>query len=114
MINGAHIILFSADAEADRVFIRDVLGFVGVDAGDGWLIFKLPPAEIAVHPTDGPSKHELYLMCDDLEKTLAELTTRGVTISHPVSDQGWGLLASIKLPSGSELSIYEPHHPTAR
>ena len=113
MINGAHIILYSTDAEADRVFIRDVLGFLGVDAGGGWLIFKLPPAEIAVHPTDGADKHELYLMCDDLEKTLSELTARGVTISHPVSDQGWGLLASIKLPSGSELSIYQPHHPTA-
>jgi catechol 2,3-dioxygenase-like lactoylglutathione lyase family enzyme len=113
MINGAHIILYSTDAEADRVFIRDVLGFAGVDAGDGWLIFKLPPAEIAVHPTDGPGKHEFYLMCDDIEKTLADLTARGVTISHPASDQGWGLLATMKLPSGSELSIYQPRHPIA-
>ena len=113
MINGAHIILYSTDAEADRVFIRDVLGLAGVDAGGGWLIFKLPPSEIAVHPTDGPGKHEFYLMCDDIEKTLAHLTARGVTISHPASDQGWGLLASIKLPSGSELSIYQPRHPTA-
>jgi len=113
MINGAHIILYSTNAEADRVFIRDVLGFSGVDAGAGWLIFKLPPAEIAVHPTDGPGKHEFYLMCDDIEKTLADLTARGVTISHPASDQGWGLLASIKLPSGSGLSIYQPRHPTA-
>ena len=113
MINGAHIILYSTDAEADRVFMRDVLGFAGVDAGDGWLIFKLPPAEIAVHPTDGPGKHEFYLMCDDLEKTLADLTARGVTILHPVSNQSWGLLALIQLPSGSELSIYQPHHPTA-
>ena len=113
MINGAHIILYSTDAEADRVFIRDMLGFAGVDAGDGWLIFKLPPAEIAVHPTDGPGKHEFYLMCDDIEKTLADLTDRGVTISQSSSDQGWGLLASMKLPSGSELSIYQPHHPTA-
>ena len=113
MINGAHIILYSTDAKADRVFIRDVLGFAGVDAGDGWLIFKLPPAEIAVHPTDGPGKHEFYLMCDDLEKTLADLTDRGVTSRHPVSNQSWGLLASIQLPSGYELSIYQPHHPTA-
>src|SRR5215467_944154 len=112
MSNGAHIILYSTDAEADRVFIRDVLGFSGVDAG-GWLIFKLPPAEIAVHPTDGPGKHVFYLLCDDLEKTLADLTARGVTISHPPSDQGWGVLASLKLPSGSELSIYQPRHPTA-
>ena len=113
MINGAHVILYSTDAEADRVFIRDVLGFAGVDAGDGWLIFKLPPAEIAVHSTDGLGKHELYLMCDDIEKTLADLTGRGVTISHPPSDEGWGLLASIRLPSGSDLSIYQPRHPTA-
>jgi hypothetical protein len=113
MINAAHIILYSTDAEADRVFIRDVLGFPGVDAGGGWLIFKLPPAEIAVHPTDGLGKHEFYLMCDDLEKTLAELTAKGVEISHPLSRQSWGLLASIKLPSGSDLSIYQPHHPTA-
>jgi catechol 2,3-dioxygenase-like lactoylglutathione lyase family enzyme len=113
MINGAHLILYSTDAEADRVFIRDVLGFAGVDAGDGWLIFKLPPAEIAVHPTDGLGKHEFYLMCDDIEKTLADLTVRGVTISQPASRQGWGLLASIKLPSGSNLPIYQPRHPTA-
>jgi catechol 2,3-dioxygenase-like lactoylglutathione lyase family enzyme len=113
MINGAHIILYSIDAEADRVFIRDVLGFSGVDAGGGWLIFKLPPAEIAVHPTNEPGKHEFYLMCDDIEKTLAALTVKGVTISHPPSRQGWGLLASMKLPSGSELSIYQPRHPTA-
>ena len=113
MINGAHVILYSTDAEADRVFIRDVLGYASVDAGDGWLIFKLPPAEIAVHPTDGPGKHEFYLMCDNIEKTLADLTARGVTISHPVSDLGWGLLASMELPSGSELSIYQPRHPTA-
>ena len=113
MINGAHVILYSTDAEADRVFIRDVLGFPGVDAGGGWLIFKLPPAEIAVHPTDGLGKHEFYLMCDDLVQTLAELTARGVTISHPPSDEGWGLRASIELPSGAELSIYQPRHPTA-
>ena len=90
-----------------------MLGFAGVDAGDGWLIFKLPPAEIAVHPTDEPGKNEFFLMCEDIEKTLADLTARGVTISHPASDQGWGLLASMKLPSGSELSIYQPRHPTA-
>ncbi|HEY6287101.1 MAG TPA: hypothetical protein VIX20_15665 [Ktedonobacteraceae bacterium] len=113
MINGAHVILYSTDAEADRVFIRDVLGFAGVDAGGGWLIFKLPPAEIAVHPTDGLGKHECYLMCDDIEKTLADLIARGVTIAHPVSNESWGLLASIKLPSGSDLSIYQPRHPTA-
>jgi catechol 2,3-dioxygenase-like lactoylglutathione lyase family enzyme len=113
MITAAHIILYSTDAEADRAFIRDVLGLAGVDAGGGWLIFKLPPAEIAVHPTDGLGKHELYLMCDDIEKTLMELTAQGVTVSEPVSDQGWGQLASIKLPSGADLPIYQPRHPTA-
>src|SRR2546423_6408503 len=113
MINGAHVILYSTDAEADRLFIRDVLGFGGVDAGGGWLIFKLPPAEIAVHPTDGLGKHEFYLVCDDLQKTLANLAAKGVTISHAPSPQRCGLLASIKLPSCSCLSIYQPHHPTA-
>ena len=113
MINGAHVIIYSTDAEADRVFIRDVLEFPRVDAGGGWLIFKLPPAEIAVHPTDGLGKHEFYLMCDDIEKTLADLTAKGVKLPHPVSDEGWGLLASIKLPSGSDLSIYQPRHTTA-
>lgn len=113
MINGAHVILYTTDAEADRAFIRDVLGFAGVDAGNGWLIFKLPPTEVAVHPTDGLGKHEFSLMCDDIEKTLAELVAKGVTISQPASDQRWGLLASIKLPSGSDLSLYQPRHPTA-
>jgi len=113
MISGTHVIMYSQDAEADRVFIRDVLGFAGVDAGDGWMIFKLPPAEIAVHPTEGPAKHELYLMCDNLESVLAGLTARGVEIAHPVSDEGWGLLASIRLPSGADLSLYEPRHPVA-
>jgi hypothetical protein len=90
-----------------------VLGFPGVDVGGGWLIFKLPPAEIAVHPTDGLGKHEFYLMCDDIEKTLADLTAKGVTISHLVRDERWGLLAAIRLPSGADLSIYQPRHPAA-
>lgn len=113
MFNGAHVIIYSSDAEADRQFIRDVLEFPDVDAGGGWLIFKLPPAEVAVHPTDGPGKHEFYLMCEDIEKTLAGLTAKGVTVSQPVSDQGWGLLAAIRLPSGSDLPLYQPRHPVA-
>jgi catechol 2,3-dioxygenase-like lactoylglutathione lyase family enzyme len=112
MINAAHIILYSTNADADRVFIRDVLGFDGVDAGSGWLIFKLHPAEIAVHPTDRIGKHEFYLMCDDIEKTITELTNKGLTISESISNQRWGRLASIKLPSGADLSIYQPLHPT--
>ena len=113
MINGAHVILFSTDADADRAFIRDVLGFKGVDAGGGWLIFKLPPAEIAVHPTDDTPMHQLYLMCDDLAGLLAKLTAKGVEVVTPASDQGWGVLAGIKLPSGAELQLYEPRHPVA-
>jgi catechol 2,3-dioxygenase-like lactoylglutathione lyase family enzyme len=113
MINGAHVILYTADAEADRAFIRDTLGFAHVDAGGGWLIFKLPPAEVAVHPTDGPPSHELYLMCDDIEGLLADLGAKGVEIAKPVSDQGWGLLAAVRLPSGGELPLYQPRHPVA-
>jgi catechol 2,3-dioxygenase-like lactoylglutathione lyase family enzyme len=113
MIKGAHVIVYSRDADADRDFLRDALGFTGVDAGDGWLIFKLPPAEIAVHPTDGETKPEFYLMCDNIEGLLTELTANGVEIARPVSDEGWGLLASIRLPSGSDLALYEPRHPTA-
>jgi catechol 2,3-dioxygenase-like lactoylglutathione lyase family enzyme len=113
MINGAHVIVYSRDADADRAFLRDELGFTGVDAGDGWLIFKLPPAEVAVHPTDRETKHELYLMCDNIESLLAELTAKGVEVTRPVSDEGWGLLASIRLPSGSDLALYEPRHPIA-
>jgi hypothetical protein len=113
MINAAHVILYSTNAEADRAFIRDVLGFPGIDVGGGWLIFKLPPAEVAVHPTPEVGKHEFLLMCDDIEQTLSELTARGVTISHPVREERWGRLLSIQLPSGAELSIYQPRHATA-
>jgi catechol 2,3-dioxygenase-like lactoylglutathione lyase family enzyme len=112
MINGAHVIIYSSDADADRAFIRDVLGFAGIDAGGGWLIFTLPPAEIAVHPTQDQPKHEFYLMCDDLERTLADLTAKGVSVTR-LSEERWGMLASITLPSGSELPIYQPKHPLA-
>lgn len=112
MINGAHVIVYSQDADADRAFIRDTLGFPGIDAGDGWLIFRLPPAEIALHPTDGRPFHELYLMCDDIDALLTRLRAEGVS-SEPVSDQGWGLLSSIRLPSGADLPLYQPRHPTA-
>ena len=113
MITGAHTIINSRDAEADRAFVRDVLGFPHIDSGGGWLIFKSPPAEMAVHPTDGPESHQLYLMCDDVEATLAELAAKGVESTGPVSDQGWGLLTGIRLPGGGELGLYEPRHPTA-
>ncbi len=112
MINGAHAVIFTKDAEALRGFLRDTLGFPGVDAGGGWLIFALPPAELAAHPTDGDGHHELYLMCDDIESTVEELTGKGVEFTGPVSDEGFGLMTAIKLPGGGELGLYEPRHPT--
>lgn len=110
MITGAHAILFTPEAEAARAFIADVLGFGSVDAGGGWLIFALPPAELAVHP--GEPHHELYLMCDDIAATIAELEAKGAEPARPVSDQGWGLLTAIKVPGGGELGLYEPRHPS--
>ena len=112
MINGVHGIIFSEDAEALRAFLADVLGFSSVDAGGGWLIFALPPAELAAHPADEGGRHELYLMCDDIEKTIEELEAKGVEFSGPVSDQGFGRLTAIKLPGGGELGLYQPKHPT--
>jgi catechol 2,3-dioxygenase-like lactoylglutathione lyase family enzyme len=112
VINGTHVIIYSRDAEADRVFFRDVLGYPSVDAGDGWLVFKVPPAEIALHP-GGQEAAELYLMCDDIGSTMSELTSRGVEFAKPLSDEGWGLLTSIRLPGGGEVGLYEPRHPTA-
>ena len=113
MITGAHVILYSRDAEADRRFLRDTLGYPSVDAGDGWLIFKAPPTELAVHPTEGPETTELYLLCDDVEATVGDLQAKGVEIAGPVTDQGWGILSSIRLPGGGQLGLYEPRHPTA-
>src|SRR5580658_6548250 len=115
MISGAHVILYSTDADADRAFLRDVLGFKSVDAGHGWLIFALPPAELAVHPAESsthPGKHELYLMCDDLASEIAALEAKGVECS-PVHNERWGSITNIQLPGGSELGLYQPKHPTA-
>jgi catechol 2,3-dioxygenase-like lactoylglutathione lyase family enzyme len=109
VINGVHAIVFSPEAEKVRDFFADVLGLSSADAGGGWLIFALPPAELAVHPADGGG-HELYLMCDDIHGTLAELQGKGVEVARGVSDQGWGLLAAVRLPDGQELPIYEPRH----
>jgi predicted enzyme related to lactoylglutathione lyase len=113
MINGGHVIVYSKDAEADRAFFKDVLGFPHVDAGHGWLIFKLPPAEIAVHPADGPEAHEFYFMCDDVEATMEELATRGVEFTQPVTEAGWGRLTRFRLPGGGEVGLYEPRHERA-
>ena len=113
MIRGAHVILYSTDAEADRAFLRDVLQLPHVDAGGGWLILQLPPAEVAVHPADTSGTVELYLVCDDVDETVAELSGRGVTFDGPVSDQGWGRLTTLRLPGGGKLGVYEARHPTA-
>jgi catechol 2,3-dioxygenase-like lactoylglutathione lyase family enzyme len=112
VITGIHAIVFSPQAEQVRAFFADVLGMPSADAGGGWLIFALPPAELAVHPADGEGHHELYLMADNIQATLAELRGKGVQVARDVSDQGWGLLAAIRLPDGSELPIYEPRHPS--
>jgi catechol 2,3-dioxygenase-like lactoylglutathione lyase family enzyme len=109
MFIGAHTIIESSDADADRAFFRDVLGLESVDVGGGWLIFALPPGELAVHPGEG-GKHELYLMCADLDATLAELRRKGVRIGAEIHDERWGRLATMTLPGGGELSIYQPRH----
>jgi catechol 2,3-dioxygenase-like lactoylglutathione lyase family enzyme len=113
MINGAHAILYSDDAAATRATLAKVLGTRTVDAGDGWLIFALPPAEIAVHPAARGGRAELYLMTDDVTATVAALQAEGIEIARPISDQGWGLLTAITLPGGVELGLYQPRHPTA-
>jgi catechol 2,3-dioxygenase-like lactoylglutathione lyase family enzyme len=113
VIRGAHAILYSSDADADRAFLRDVLGLSSVDAGGGWLVFRLPPAEVAVHPADTSGAVELYLVCDDVAETVAGLTDRGVVFDSPVTDQGWGLLTTLRLPGGGRLGLYEARHRTA-
>jgi catechol 2,3-dioxygenase-like lactoylglutathione lyase family enzyme len=110
MITGTHAIIYTKEAEAVRALFRDVLGFPAVDAGEGWLIFALPPAELAAHPADEAGRCELYLMCDDVRATVADLSSRGVEFSRPISDEGFGLLTAIKLPGGGELGLYEPKH----
>jgi catechol 2,3-dioxygenase-like lactoylglutathione lyase family enzyme len=112
MISGAHVIVYSKDADADRAFFRDVLRFPSVDAGRGWLIFALPPAEAAFHPVDENGRHELYLMCDDLKAEMASLKEQGVVCSE-VQEARWGSITQIRLPSGGEVGLYQPKHPTA-
>jgi catechol 2,3-dioxygenase-like lactoylglutathione lyase family enzyme len=112
MISGAHVIVYSKNAEADRGFFRDVLGFKSVDAGHGWLIFALPPGEAAVHPSDESDAHELYFMCDDLQAEMASLAKKGVKCSK-VQEQRWGSITKMRLPGGGEVGLYQPKHPTA-
>jgi hypothetical protein len=111
MITGVHAILYAHDADAVRAFLRDTLELDSVDAGGGWLIFALPPAEIAAHPAETGGRHELYLMCDDIESTVAELKAKGVEFVRGISDEGFGLMTALKVPGAGELSLYEPRHP---
>jgi catechol 2,3-dioxygenase-like lactoylglutathione lyase family enzyme len=111
MITGLHAIVFSPDAEKVRAFFSDTLGLTSVDAGGGWLIFAMPPAELAVHPA-GESRHELYLMCDDIHATVRELKANGVELREEITEQRWGLTTSLLLPGGGELGLYEPRHPS--
>ena len=113
MIRGAHVILYSTDAEADRAFLADLLPLPTADAGGGWTILQLPPGEVAVHPAETSGAVELYLVCDDVDESVADLAQRGVTFDGPVSDQRWGRLATMRLPGGGRLGIYEARHPTA-
>jgi hypothetical protein len=113
MITGSHSILYSKKPEADRTFLRDVLRFPHVDVGGGWLIFGLPPSEVAVHPSEKNDVHEFYLICDDVERFVAEMDGRGVTCT-PVQDMSWGRLTQVKLPGGGSLGVYEPRHARPR
>ncbi len=109
MIIGAHSIIYSTSPDADRAFLRDVLKLPNVDVGEGWLIFGLPPAEVAVHPSEQNDVHELYLMCDDVKAFVAEMDKHSI-ICDPVTDEGWGLLTQLRLPGGGKLGVYQPRH----
>ena len=114
MITGAHAIVFSEDAQAARSFFADTLGLRSVDAGGGWLIFALPPAELACHPTapEDSGRHELFLMCDDIEVTVSELESAGVEFVAPISEAGFGRMTRLRVPGGGELGLYQPTHPS--
>ena len=112
MISGAHVIVYTKDAEADRAFFRDVLGFKSVDAGHGWLIFALPPAEAAFHPAESNGAHELYLMCDDVAAEMAALRAKGIECSD-LHQERWGSITRITLPGGGKIGMYQPRHATA-
>ena len=112
MISGAHVVICSKDAEADRAFFRDVLGFKSVDAGHGWLIFGLPPGEAAFHPSDENGLHELYFICDGLKAEMTSLAKKGVKCSE-VEEARWGSITKMRLPGGGEVGLYQPKHPTA-
>jgi hypothetical protein len=112
MINGVHALVYAKDAEKVRAFFKDALGLPSVDAGHGWLIFTLPPAELGIHPAEGEIHHEIYLMCDDVKATVAELKKKHVKCG-PIKDQGFGLVTSVTIPGGGTMGLYQPKHPTA-
>ena len=112
MINGIHALIYAKDAQKVRAFFKDVLGFPAVDAGHGWLIFALPPAELGIHPVEGEPHHELYLMCDDVKKTVAALKKKGAKCAR-VTKANFGLLTTVTIPGGTKIGLYEPTHPTA-
>lgn len=112
MITGVHAIVFTKDPEGVRAFFRNALGLPSVDAGAGWPVFALPPAELAAHPTDEQGHHQLYLMCDDIEGTVQELRGKGVQFTGDITDAGWGRTTLLRLPDDSELTLYEPKHPS--
>ena len=114
MISGVHAIIFTRDADAVRDFLRDVLELPSVDAGGGWPIFALPPAELAAHPTDDAGHHELYLMCDDIGAAMSELEQKGVEVSRPITEERWGRVTAIRMPDGGAIHLYQPKHPTPR
>ena len=117
-IFGTHMLFYTSEAEALRAMLRDVFGFKHVDAGEGWLIFALPPSELGVHPAEGPTfdsgvRHQISFMCDDIRKTAAELKSRGVTVNGEPQDEGWGITLTLALPGGCDVMLYEPRHPVA-
>ena len=116
-ITGAHVLLYSSEADAARALFRDVFGWKHVDAGGGWLIFRLPPAEIGMHPAEAPNgeagQHQFSLMCDDINKTIKELRAKGVQVMGEPEDHGYGITVMLSLPGGLEVQLYEPRHPTA-
>lgn len=111
MINGVHAIVYSVDAERTRAFFRDTLKLDSVDAGGGWLIFALPPAELAAHPTGDHPRHELFLMCDDIRATVAELKAEGIEFTAEIAEERWGLTTTFELPGAGPMALYEPRHP---
>src|ERR1700687_2478523 len=113
LISGAHVIIYSRDAEADRAFFKDVLGLESVDSRGGWLIFALPPSEVAFHPTEEEGRHELYLLCNDIEATAKELERRGVPLKRPFDEARWGRVTELSLPGGGRVGLYQPKHPLA-